>query len=123
MSHVIEQLKALQCLDMSFIYHKIDIQSMEMYLEIVEQLKNPNVLPSLRYLDLSGWRELISSETFLQIIQSHPKLQFLGFVMCSVALDDVFSDQTRPDYPSNLVIAGLGNEDQIIVTLRKYQER
>lgn len=74
-------------------------------------------------LDVSGWRDLISKEVLLQFIKKHPKLEFLGIVLCSVTFDPVFSDPTGTDYSQTLTIAGLGNEEHIKVTLKRHRDR
>lgn len=118
----IEQLNLLKHLDVSFFIEKLDSRGhnqnfFPVFFEI------PYILPDLVMLDVSGWKEVISKESLNKFIETHPKLEFLGLVLCSVNFEPTFSNPKSVDYPSNVIIAGLANEDQIRITLRKYKDR
>ncbi|KAJ8951160.1 hypothetical protein NQ318_021604 [Aromia moschata] len=120
----LEQLKLLRYLDISFFNEKLDSPMyVQHHCPINDLLENQNILPELVMLDVSGWRDFLSRHVLLSFIETHPKLEFLGIVLCSVTFDPVFSDSSGVDYPQNLIIAGLGNEKQIKVTLKMYKER
>ncbi|KAG5881719.1 hypothetical protein JTB14_037935 [Gonioctena quinquepunctata] len=123
-SSTIEQLRVLHHLDLSFFNDKIDN---EIYVRngkpIVKTLGDPQFLTELESLDVSGWREFVSTKDLVKFIDAHPTMKFLGTVLCFVTIDSIFPDCSEVDYPCNLVIAGLGNEEQIKVTLKKYRDR
>ncbi|XP_018566006.1 protein zyg-11 homolog B-like isoform X2 [Anoplophora glabripennis] len=119
----IEQLKLLKYLDISFYTEKVDSQTYNQNCPITEFLENQYILPDLMVLDVSGWKDLISQQVLLRFIETHPKLEFLGIVLCAVTFDPVFSDPTSTNYPHNLTIAGLGNEEHIKLTLKRHKGR
>lgn len=119
----IEQLKLLKYLDVSFYNEKVDSEAYDQNCPITEFLENQYILPDLMVLDVSGWKEFISPQILLEFVQTHPKLKFLGIVLCSATFDEVFSDPSNAQYPHNLTIAGLGNEEHIKVTLKRHKER
>nr|XP_023021052.1 protein zyg-11 homolog B-like [Leptinotarsa decemlineata] len=120
----LEQLQLLRYLDISFFNDKIEGQ---IYAHsgkpIVTLLGDSQILTELESLDVSGWREFITSYQLIKFIEAHPRLKYLGSVLCSANYDSIFSDTNKIDFPYNLVIAGLGNEEQIKVALKKYQDR
>ncbi|CAH1111993.1 unnamed protein product [Psylliodes chrysocephalus] len=117
----VENLKGLRCLDVSFFMDKID--NSPSHQNLLTLLEDPNIVPELALLDLSGWKEYIHRQFLVKLIETHPKLQVLGIVLCSATFDPMFSDICGVDYPRHLNIAGLGNEEQIKVTLTKYKEK
>lgn len=121
----IEQLNLLKHLDVSFFNEKHDSRgyNQKFFPIFFEIMESSRILPDLVLLDISGWKEVISRESLCKFIETHPKLEFLGLVLCSVNFESTFSNTKSIDYPSNVVIAGLANEDQIRITLMKYKDR
>lgn len=91
-----------------------------MQCHILNVLYDITTLPYLISLDVSGWRDFIPTECLVRYVEAHPKLEFLGIVLTDCTFDPTFS--TTNQFP-NLTIAGLGNEHQIKITLKKYKER
>lgn len=120
----LEDLGNLKYLDLSYFKEKIDDNLyLNNIMHLMDILENSHTLPKLISLDLSGWKDLITKRIVLSFIESHPNLEYLGIVLCSVAFQPVFADLKGANFSQNLVIAGLGNEEQIKVTLKKYKER
>ncbi|EFA05616.1 protein zyg-11 homolog isoform X1 [Tribolium castaneum] len=110
-------LSTLRHLDVSVFNEKLDHLTTS---NVVKLLDDVTTLPHLVSLDVSGWRDFIPTETLLKYVETHPKLEFLGIVLTDCTFDSLFSSTNQ--WP-NLTIAGLGNENQIKVTLKKYRER
>lgn len=120
---VLESLSSLKQLDVS-LFHKEYIYQQPAECPLVTFFENSlHPLPDLLSLDISGWRNSVTSKFLHAFILSHPKLEYLGIVLTSVQFEAPFSDPQHEDYPKNLIIAGLGNESQIKVTLKKYKDR
>ncbi|CAG9830931.1 unnamed protein product [Diabrotica balteata] len=117
----LQKMHLLRHLDISFFNDKID--NNVNHLDILPKLEDPNVLPEIMLLDVSGWKHFICRQFLLKFIETHPKLHVIGIVLCSITFDPVFSDMGDIEYPKNLIIAGLGNEEQIKVTLTKYKDK
>lgn len=115
MTHVITRLRNLRHLDISLVNEKLETVDGN---TINELLEKQDSLPHLVSLDLSGWREFISKEALLNYIRSHSKLRYLGIVLNHIAFEPVFCEGGL-----QLVVAGLGSEEQIKVTLKKHYER
>ncbi|CAH1118716.1 unnamed protein product [Phaedon cochleariae] len=120
----IRQLKLLRFLDISLCIERVESELSYLHHHpVIALLEDPDVLPELSALDISGWKVYSSKDELMTCIESHPKLEYLGIVLCPVAFDPVFSDSGGINHSKNLVIAGLGNEEQIKVTLKKYKDR
>lgn len=107
-------------MDISLVNEKLDTFDSN---TINELLENCDTLNNLVSLDLSGWREFINKELLVAYIEHHKKLKYLGIVQNHVAFASVFCDETNSNYRPDLIVAGLGNEAQIKVTLRRHYER
>lgn len=119
----LEQLTLLKYLDVSLFNEKIDIQRVTLNCPVIELLERDGILPNLVSLDISGWKDFVPKDSLLKFIESHRRLEFLGIVLNSVTFDPIFSDPNSIEQLQNLRIAGLGNEEQIRVTLQCYRER
>ncbi|CAG9861304.1 unnamed protein product [Phyllotreta striolata] len=110
----LENLKRLRYLDVSFFMDKID--NSPSHQNVLALLEDPNALTELVLLDLSGWKEYVDKGFLMKLIETHPKLRVLGIVLCSATFDPAFTDR-------NLIVASLGNEEQIKVTLLRYKDK
>lgn len=117
---IVTQLHNLRHLDMSLVQEKFETSDSNTINEILE---NYEALKNLISLDLSGWREFICKEVLLNYINNHPKMKYLGIVLNHVAFESTFCDEFSPDFTRDLIVAGLGSEGQIKVTLRRHYER
>ncbi|XP_017771130.1 PREDICTED: protein zyg-11 homolog B-like [Nicrophorus vespilloides] len=117
MTKTIIELDSLRHLDIS-LYHE-SFESIN-NMAICDILENPDKLPNLIYLDISGWRDLISKSTLETYLQTHPRLKFLGVVLNPVAFEVFLSEPTGE---KDLIIAGLGNEEQLKMALKKHIDR
>ncbi|XP_076256337.1 protein zyg-11 homolog B-like [Rhynchophorus ferrugineus] len=119
----LKHLKALKLLDVSLSRVQLDAQELIVMRPIILQLLNrESLIPNLTSLNISGWKEVVHRESLLTFIKNHPKLTFLGIVLNDVTLESAFCDPTDSNYVHNIKIAGLGNEEQIKVTLQCYKE-
>ncbi|KAF7283179.1 hypothetical protein GWI33_001242 [Rhynchophorus ferrugineus] len=119
----LKQLKALKFLDVSLSKVQLDAQELIITRPIILQLLNSeSLIPNLISLNISGWAKVIDKESLLTFIKNHPKLTFLGIVLNDVTFESAFCDPTASNYVNNIKIAGLGNEEQIKVTLQCYKE-
>ncbi|XP_066260786.1 protein zyg-11 homolog B-like [Euwallacea similis] len=116
----LKQLILLRFLDVSIFNEKLD---KKVSYHVMDLLDRTDILPNLETLDISGWKELIPKNSLLSFIDSHLKLEFLGLVLTSITFDPAFCEQKSLDRFPNLRIAGLGNEDQIKLTLHYYKDR
>lgn len=116
MSPTIVQLEALKHLDISLINEKFETYDNNIVNVILQDPKN---LPELVSLEISGWREIIDQDKMEIYLEAHPKLRYLGIVLNSIAFEILFSEPNNHD----LVVAGLGNLDQIKVALKRHYER
>lgn len=124
MVSTLEVLVNLKHLDISYFNEKIvENPNLNNIMHLMDTLENSQALPNLVSLDLSGWKDLITRRVVLSFIESHPRMEFLGIVLCSVAFHPVFADLNGAHFSPNFVIASLGNEEQIKVALKKYKER
>ncbi|XP_018322047.1 protein zyg-11 homolog B-like isoform X2 [Agrilus planipennis] len=119
MTEVVTKLHNLRHLDVSVVYDQLDGTDHT----VTEILENYTSLPNLISLDLSGWRELISKDALENYIKTHPHLKYLGIVLNLVAFESPFSDPNDPRFNHDLMIAGLGSENQIKMTLKRHFER
>ncbi|KAK4877940.1 hypothetical protein RN001_010446 [Aquatica leii] len=114
MSMVIIRLNGLRHLDVSVTNENADTSDA---CGVTEILQNSDSLPNLVSLELSGWRDFITSDGLDLYLKKHQKLRYLGLVLNLVVFEPQFCD------PNNsLVIAGVGGECQIKVTLRRHYE-
>ncbi|KAK9876248.1 hypothetical protein WA026_012547 [Henosepilachna vigintioctopunctata] len=122
--NVLLKMEKLQYLDVSIVKEKLDISKMDIDNSPVAHLLRHNAgLPNLISLEISGWKECVPSSVLYDFIMAHSKLEYLGIVLCDLMLELNFSDVSFSKYPSHLVIGGLGNKEQIMVTLQKYKDR
>lgn len=120
MADTIIQLHKLKHLDISLFKEKFETYENKV---ISVLLDNPESLPELVSLEMSGWKDLIPKDVLLTYLEYHPKLKYLGIVLNSIASDFLFLEAISSYYKKDLIIAGLGNENQIKVTLKKHYER
>jgi Zyg-11 family protein len=116
----LSQLQQLRHLDVSVFNEKLDNLT-ESGCQVVKLVEDVSSLPNLLSLDVSGWRDFIPVETLHRFVEAHPKLEFLGIVLNECTFDPIFSCITT--HRHGLTVAGLGNENQIRITLKKYWER
>ncbi|XP_076256333.1 protein zyg-11 homolog isoform X1 [Rhynchophorus ferrugineus] len=120
----LKQMSGLKLLDVSLFNEKLDAHKIIATRPIILQLLNTeSLMPNLVSLDISGWKEVVPRESLLTFIKNHPKLEFLGIVLNDVTFESAFCDSTASNYVRNIKTAGLGNEEQIKVTLQCYKER
>lgn len=120
MIDVILELKNLRHLDISLIserYDGIECNALNTLLQY------PEKLPNLTYLDISGWKNFNMKNMLEMYIKYHRHLKYLGLVMNPVNFDSMFCEPQHKQFRHDLIIGGLGNEEQIRITLRKYCER
>ncbi|KAF5284005.1 hypothetical protein FQR65_LT13639 [Abscondita terminalis] len=113
-------LKGLRHLDVSTTIQNFATWEESGVNHILEQY---DMLPNLVSLELSGWRDFISSDKLDKYLHNHPKLRYLGLVLNEIVFESQFCDPTHAKFRSNLVIAGVGSENQIKVTLRRHYKR
>lgn len=120
----LKQMEQLQHLDLSIIKEKVHILRISpMDSPLVNLFDNNDILPNLVSLDISGWRDYIPKSALQNFLQNHHRLEYLGVVLNDLMFAREFTDVTSPEYPKDLVIGGLGNLQQIKVTLRRYKYR
>lgn len=116
----LSQLKNLRHLDVSVFNEKFVVVQNQRFTDppcqVFLLLQDHTVLPNLVSLDVSGWRDYIPADVLLKFVEFHPRLEFLGLVLNECTFHSVFSNISGR-------IAGLGNENQIKITLQKYWER
>lgn len=118
--NVILELKHLRHLDISLITERFDgIQ----YNALSILLQNPDKLPDLTYLDMSGWKNLNTKNSLETYLKYHKHLKYLGLVLNPVNFDLMFCESYHEHFRKDLIIGGIGNEEQIKITLKKYCER
>lgn len=120
MASVIIQLNCLRHLDVSIANEKLDISESSGISLILEHC---DLLQNLVSLEMSGWRDILLKETLEAYIASHPKLRYLGLVLNLVVFEPQFCDPYHEKFNHNLVVAGVGSELQIKVTLKRHYER
>ncbi|KAL3271543.1 hypothetical protein HHI36_022020 [Cryptolaemus montrouzieri] len=121
---VVLQMENLQYLDISIVNEKLDVLKIDAgKCQVTELLKHPEALSNLTSLEISGWKDYIPRVTLYNFLMAHPKLEYLGIVLSDLMFEPTFSDLNYSEYPSHLVIGGLGNREQIKVTLQKYRDR
>ncbi|KAL1502767.1 hypothetical protein ABEB36_007865 [Hypothenemus hampei] len=118
---VLTKLPNLKFLDLSLFQQRID-KNMS-YFPTIELLDKNDILPELEWLDVSGWKEFVLKESLLRFIDTHPKLIFLGLVLCSVTFAKIFCKPKPTERLRNVRIAGLGTEEQIKIALQYYSDR
>ncbi|KAF5291794.1 hypothetical protein FQA39_LY14282 [Lamprigera yunnana] len=90
---------------------------------IIEIFEHQDALPNLISFELSGLRDVVSKEVMELYLSKHTKLRYMGLVFNLLAFEPRFCDATHANFNKNLVIAGVGSENQIKVTLRRHYER
>uniref|UniRef100_A0A0K8SZW5 Protein zyg-11 B n=1 Tax=Lygus hesperus TaxID=30085 RepID=A0A0K8SZW5_LYGHE len=87
--------------------------------KMITFLNHPHSLPHLSSLDLSGKQDIKRREltTFLQ---HHKNLRYLGLVHLDLCQEECFINAKHPDHLRDLQIGGVANEEQILLSLRKY---
>lgn len=121
MTQYIIKLDMLRHLDISLIHERFEsIQNTA----ICDILESPETLPNLVSLDISGWRDLIPKGTMLTYLKHHPRMKYLGLVLNPIAFELFLSEPEHdPETELELRVAGLGNEEQIILALRRHYDR
>ncbi|XP_075228477.1 protein zyg-11 homolog B-like isoform X2 [Lycorma delicatula] len=125
---VLAELSNLRCLDMS---EGKEMHPFDMFISLAESrisdlLNNPNVLPYITALDLSGsfsGKDEIARKELRGFIRRHPKLQFLGLVQSDACYDECFTNPSNPEYRPDLQVAGTATEEQILLGLKRYTSR
>lgn len=120
LASTITKLNSLRHLDVSMSSDKLDMSDCSGIQEILE---HSDALPDLVSLEVSGWRDFAPKETLETFIRKHAKLRYLGLVLNMIVFDSQYCDPGHVNFNPNLVIAGVGNESQIKVTLKKHYER
>ncbi|KAB0791231.1 hypothetical protein PPYR_03031 [Photinus pyralis] len=120
LASTVVKLGGLRHLDVSVSSDKLDMSDCS---GIQEVLEHEEALPNLVSLELSGWRDFASKETLDAFLRKHAKLRYLGLVLNWIVVDPQYCDPEHVDFNPNLVIAGVGSESQIKVTLQKHYER
>lgn len=113
-------LENLRHLDISLVHHRYDGAQ---HNAVNTLLQNPTKLPDLTYLDVSGWRNLNLKGSFDAFLKHHTHLKYLGLVLNPVNFDVMFCEPNYEHFAKELIIGGLGCEEQIKITLRKYCDR
>lgn len=93
-------------------------------------LKRPDLLPDLRYLDISGKDgiELEDLKKFISVkheMGEDHRLSFLGLMQTDLCANDAFIAENNSSYKeySDLTVTGFATEQQILNSLRIYAER
>lgn len=120
MADTIIQLHSLRHLDISLIKEKYKSYENNIISVI---LGNPHTLSELVHFEMSGWKDVITRDVLELYLETHPKLKYLGIVLNPIATDVAFSEPNHNNFRNDLVIAGVGNEEQIKVTLKRHFER
>lgn len=120
MASIIIQLNNLKHLDISIANEKLDTYDNSGVLEILE---NDSSLSNLVSLEISGRRDFLKKQTLEKYLEMHPKLTYLGLVLNLIVFELQLCDPSHKDFNRNLIIAGVGNESQIKVTLKKHCDR
>ncbi|XP_022910842.2 protein zyg-11 homolog B-like [Onthophagus taurus] len=117
-NHIIN-LTRLKHLDLSLINKKSEHVGDNIVKRI---LSNPEVLPDLYLLDISGWKNPSEKDVLIKFIQSHRKLECLGLVTNPIANDPYFNSN-NDTIKRKFLIAGLGSDEQISRTLILYEDK
>lgn len=120
MAPTILELRALRHLDMSLVNEKFEGIGNSAVNVILE---NPHQLPNLIYLDISGWKNLCKKEALESYLDQKTNLKYLGIVLNHCCFEQMFCERSHEKFRKDLVVAGLGSEEQIKVSLKKYYER
>ncbi|KAG8297035.1 regulation of ligase activity protein, partial [Homalodisca vitripennis] len=120
---VVVEMTELRVLDMS---EDRDNHPFEMFVSMGsktnEFLSRENALEHLTSIDISG-KDEIGRKELRGFVRRHPNLKFLGLVHSEACYDDCFINPRNPEYNPNLQIAGTATEEQIILALKRYQDR
>ncbi|KAI4455022.1 protein zyg-11 b [Holotrichia oblita] len=120
MMDIVMRLTSLRHLDISLVNETTENVEKDV---INELLDDPQSLPELVSLEISGWRSVIDGLTLETYVLAHPKLKYLGIVMNAAAFEQIFTEINYKHYKHDLVVAGLASESQIKVTLRYHYEK
>ncbi|CAB4062692.1 ZYG11 [Lepeophtheirus salmonis] len=116
------ELKGLVHLDISEERdeHPFDIFPNLSGLHIERLLEDPEALPNIVSLDISG-KDEVTMNKLLSFISRRPKLKFLGLLLTQFGRPHSYNCIEGKDKEnSGMVIAGSENEDQILESLRRY---
>uniref|UniRef100_A0A023F1W4 Putative zyg-1-like serine/threonine protein kinase n=2 Tax=Triatoma infestans TaxID=30076 RepID=A0A023F1W4_TRIIF len=117
---VILELSELRTLDIS---EEKDNYTFEMFVpgaaKMVQFLKSPECLPHLTSLDISGKGE-IGRKELRAFLQYHKELKYLGLVHSDICSEECFTNPKHADYNPNLQVGGVANEEQILLSLKRY---
>ncbi|XP_040564607.1 protein zyg-11 homolog B isoform X2 [Lepeophtheirus salmonis] len=119
------ELKGLVHLDISEERdeHPFDIFPNLSGLHIERLLEDPEALPNIVSLDISG-KDEVTMNKLLSFISRRPKLKFLGLLLTQFGRPHSYNCIEGKDKEnSGMVIAGSENEDQILESLRRYANR
>jgi Zyg-11 family protein len=132
---ILYQLKSLEYLDISTDYNTHSISANEY--DVNKFLSEENCLINLKYLDLSGQKNILSKSLY-NFLLSHTNLQFLGLFLtdekyskCLFDTSDVCYSKTRQyTYDLHEIISLINTEDDfffyepcLIESLKRYNER
>ncbi|XP_014245907.1 protein zyg-11 homolog B-like isoform X2 [Cimex lectularius] len=120
---VLLELKELRTLDVS---EERESYTLEMFepggAMMMKFLQTPSALPHLTSLDISGKGE-VSRKVLTTFLQEHKNLRYLGLVNLEICSEECFINPKHPDYNPNLQVGGVANEEQILLSLKKYTNR
>lgn len=93
-------------------------------------LKRPDLLPDLRYLDISG-KEGIELEDLKKFISykyalgENQRVSFLGLMQTDICANDAFIAENNASYReyADLTVTGFATEQQILNSLKVYADR
>ncbi|XP_044764036.1 protein zyg-11 homolog B-like [Coccinella septempunctata] len=121
---VVRDTYKLKHLDVSLFNKKLDELNIEAgQSQVAQLLEFKDDMPGLVSLDISGWKDHISKDLLYNFMLTHPKLEYLGIVFSDLMFEPAFCETQYFQYPRHVVIGGLGNKDQIAVTLQRYKNR
>ncbi|CAH0387590.1 unnamed protein product [Bemisia tabaci] len=123
---VILDLEKLQMLDISTDPPKQLSSNMPLSqksCDITSILSNPNALPDLISLDISG--KNYDGQVLLSFVQNHPRLKFLGLVCSKTCHETFLTEPKDQNFNPDLMVTGTGSEDQIFLglTCPAYKDR
>ncbi|XP_021002485.1 protein zyg-11 homolog [Parasteatoda tepidariorum] len=86
--------------------------------QLCEFIENPNSLPKLQSLDISG-NSNIDINSLKIFLSNHLKIKFLGLMENDICQDDMFSRSCNP----KLVVTGYATQVQVLESLKRYMQR